>query len=310
MIEAMQSTPPVQLPEAAASSVDEGAPSLFDAIVLGVVEGLTEFLPISSTGHLIVTNRLLGDPDGDPTFEVVVQIGAISAIAWLYRQRLATAIRTLFTPTENATDGRVNLLWTLLVAALPAIVLGLAFDDVIESLLFSPETVATTMVVGGFALVFVERLMKRRANGSSPVDGDPSGCDPDDVRSIGLRAAFVIGVFQCFALIPGTSRSGATIVGALLLGFGRKASAEFSFLVGLPILYGAGLYKTLGDSERVFGELLPALVVGIIASFLTALAIVGPFVRYLQGHTFAVFAWYRIVVGLGLAAATLYGLLG
>ena len=285
----------------------DDAPGLFGAIVLGIVEGLTEFLPVSSTGHLIVANRFLGDADGDPTFEVVVQIGAISAIAWLYRERLWGALWGLLgRGGANAADGdakrprpglQANLLVTIVVAALPAIVLGLLFGDAIEAALFDPWTVVVTMVAGGVLLLVLESWLARRPGREGP-----------EADVIGLRDAFLIGLFQCLALVPGTSRSGATIAGALILGRARGAAAEFSFLVGLPILYGAGLYKGLKDHERVLGPLLLDLLVGMVASFVTALVIVGPFVRYLRGHTFRPFAVYRIVAGVVLAALLAAGL--
>jgi undecaprenyl-diphosphatase len=286
---------------AAAVAGDPDRPGLIGAFVLGVIEGLTEFLPVSSTGHLIVANRLLGDADGDSTFEVVVQVGAISAIAWRYKDRLLLATRRLFGggggPTAEG-GGTANLWFKLLVSALPAIVAGVLLDEWIEDVLFDPRTVVVTMVLGGFALLALERWIAGR-------DRAPSY---DSIDAIPLATALGIGLFQCLALVPGTSRSGAMIAGALVLGCGRGAAAEFSFLVGLPILYGAALYKTLQDHERVFGVLAADLVLGMVASFLTALWIVGPFVRYVREHTFAPFAWYRIAAGLALLGAVLAGL--
>ncbi len=281
-----------------AAATDPEAPGLVGSLILGVVEGLTEFLPVSSTGHLIVTNRLLGH--SDPTFEVAIQAGAITAIAVLYWQKILAALRGI---ARSEGRGRVNLLVLLIVAALPAAVVGVLFDDLIEELLFSAETVATTLIVGGVALLGLERwLAKRAEQGSAGLQ--------HEVENMTLRQALVVGLFQCLALIPGTSRSGATIAGALVLGFRRTAAAEFSFLVGLPILYGACALKAMKDWERISGPLLSDFLVGSAASFVTALVIVGPFVRYLQRHTFAAFAWYRIVAGLLLFALIALGWLG
>jgi undecaprenyl-diphosphatase len=188
----------------------------------------------------------------------------------------------------------VNLLVLLVVGAVPAAVLGLFLDDLIESVLFGAATVATTMVLGGVLLLVLESWLARR---------DRSGTDAGvELDQMSLRHALWIGVFQCLALIPGTSRSGATIAGAMVVGLRRTAAAEFSFLVGLPILYGACALKAMKDWERISGPLLVDFLIGAGASFVTALVIVGPFVRYLKRHTFRPFAYYRIVAGLALAA--------
>ena len=284
---------PLQAIEAGAETQGPGP---LGSLILGVVEGLTEFLPISSTGHLIVANRVLGS--SDPLFEVMVQVGAISAIAWLYRQRLWTAASQLFVPAPNPQGAN---LWVAIVAtSLPAIVLGLALDDWIESVLFSPATVAVSMVVGGVLLLWLERWLGVRPD---PSETAASWSAPS------LRVAFAIGLFQCLALIPGTSRSGATIAGALLLGMRRGSAAEYSFLAGLPILYGAAAYKAVKELDRFDGAFLLDLCIGIVASFLTALAIVGPFVGYVRRHSFAPFAVYRILAGIALGAVVVSGLL-
>ncbi|MCA8942432.1 MAG: undecaprenyl-diphosphate phosphatase, partial [Planctomycetes bacterium] len=213
-------------------------------------------------------------------------IGAISAIAVLYRRRLLESARDLV--RRSAGPGRVNLWILLVVAAIPAAVVGLALDDWIETKLFHPITVATTLLLGGIALLALEKWA-----GNRPPDERGQGLD-----EMSIRQAIGIGLFQCLALIPGTSRSGATIAGGLLLGMNRVAAAEFSFLVGLPVLYGACLLKLVGDSERFFGPLLVDFLIGCAVSFVTAYVVVGPFVRYLQRHTFRPFGYYRIVAGL------------
>ncbi len=259
----------------------------FEAVVLGLVEGLTEFLPISSTGHLIVAQRLLGLPANadNNVFAIGIQLGAISAILVLYWRRLWLAARQLLRPEK----GRPNLLLQILCAALPAAVVGLLFDDWIDAHLFHSHVVAATMIVGGVLLLWLERLVGRR----------PTRLD--DLACMSYSTAVVIGLWQCLALVPGTSRSAATIGGALWLGLSRTAAAEFSFLVGLPILYGAAGYKLVGAREQLHGEHLEAFLIGSLVAFASALAVVGPFVAFLRRHTFAPFAWYRIAGGLVLA---------
>jgi undecaprenyl-diphosphatase len=284
-----------QEPAVAASAAVADGPGTAGALILGLVEGLTEFLPVSSTGHLIVTNRLLGQ--SDPTYEVAIQAGAITAIAVLYWRRLLDALTSVF--GGASASGKVNLLVLLVVGAIPAAVLGLFLDDLIESVLFGAATVATTMVLGGVLLLALENWLARR-------DGAATG-DGVDLEHMSIRHALWIGAFQCLALIPGTSRSGATIAGAMVVGLRRTAAAEFSFLVGLPILYGACALKAMKDWERISGPLLVDFLIGAGASFVTALVIVGPFVRYLKRHTFRPFAYYRIVAGLALAALIVAG---
>ena len=281
-----------QEPGAPAAAVGSG-PGLFDAVILGLVEGITEFLPVSSTGHLIVAQRWLGLPD-DPAnnlFAIGIQIGAITAILVLYWRRLLAALQTVLRPASA--DGP-NLLWQIALGALPAVALGLVADDWIDAHLFSSRVVAATMVVGGVLLLWLERVLRGRPAATAALDG------------MSYRTALGIGLFQCLALVPGTSRSGATIAGALLLGLSRTAAAEFSFLVGLPILYGAAGYKLLKAGHLLTGERLPPFLVGTLVAFLSALVVVRPFVQFLRDHTFAAFAWYRIVGG-GVLAALCFG---
>ncbi|MBL9078989.1 MAG: undecaprenyl-diphosphate phosphatase [Planctomycetes bacterium] len=263
-------------------------PSLFDAMVLGLVEGVTEFLPISSTGHLIVAQRLLGHAAGgdNNVFAIGIQMGAITAILVLYWRRLFAALRTAARPTAGAP----NLLWQIAIAAFPAAFLGLLCDDWIDQNLFSARVVAATLLLGGVLLLWLEALLRRRGGGAG-----------GELAQMSYRTALWIGLFQCLALVPGTSRAGATIAGALLLGLSRTAAAEFSFLVGLPILYGASLYKLASRPELLTGEAMPSFAVGTLVSFLSALVVVRPFVLFLRQHTFAPFAWYRIGAGLLLA---------
>jgi undecaprenyl-diphosphatase len=262
-------------------------PGLIDAIVLGLVEGLTEFLPVSSTGHLIVAQRLLGLPGGEANnvFAIGIQMGAITAILVLYWRRLFDALRTVAEPQRGAP----NLLWQIALAAFPAALLGLLADDWIDARLFTPVVVTATMLLGGLLLLALERWLARGRGGGG------------ELGTMSYRTAVLIGLFQCLALIPGTSRSAATIAGALLLGLSRTAAAEFSFLVGLPILYGASLYKLAKNGEALAGPLLAPFVVGTVIAFLSALVVVRPFVQFLRRHTFAPFAWYRLAAGAVLA---------
>lgn len=274
----------------------EPAVSMVDALWLGIVEGLTEFLPVSSTGHLIVANRMLGLPETALTLGI--QLGAISAILVLYWRRLFAAVRSAVDPQQRAA-GAPNLLVQIVVAALPAAVLGVLLDDWLEAHLFSVGFVATTMAVGGALLWWLERHLRARVR-SADVGAEA-------LAAMSYRTAFLIGCWQCLSLLPGTSRSAATIAGGLLLGLSRPAAAEFSFLVGLPILYGACGLKLLHDWEALTGALLLPMLVGTAVSFLSALVVVRPFVAFLRDHTFVPFAVYRLAAGALLAVACACG---
>ncbi|MEC8650995.1 MAG: undecaprenyl-diphosphate phosphatase [Planctomycetota bacterium] len=259
-----------------------GLLSWLDAVVLGVVEGVTEFLPVSSTGHLIVAQRALGlgSSPAMNAFAIGIQLGAISAILALYWRPLVEAARAL----GRRGDARPNLLYLIAVAAAPAAALGLLLEDVIDDYLFSPWVVAGALVVGGVLLLALERHVDGRA---------PSGLEVADVS---YRAALAIGFWQCLALIPGTSRSGASIGGAMMLGLSRTAAAEFSFLLGLPVLYGASTVKliTLGGA---LSDMLVPVIIGTSVSFCAALVVVRPFLAFLRRRDFRLFAYYRIAAG-------------
>jgi undecaprenyl-diphosphatase len=267
--------------------------TLLMAAVLGLVEGATEFLPVSSTGHLIVAEPLLGAPKNE-TFVVGIQAGGITAILVLYGGRLLAALRKLPRPAP----GEPNLLLQIAVAALPAVVLGFLLDDFIDAHLFSTGVVAATTSLGGVLLLVLEAWLRARPERPQL-----------ELAATSYRTAFLVGLFQCLALIPGTSRSGATIAGGLLCGMSRPASAEISFLVGLPILYGAAALKLWKGWRDVGGDHLPAFLVGTAVSFVTALLVVRPFVKFLRAHTFVPFAIYRLVVGLLLAGLCAFGAL-
>ncbi len=253
---------------------------LFTAAILGIIEGLTEFLPVSSTGHLIIVGDLLGyTDDTSKVFKIVIQFAAILAVCWDYRERLIKVASGL--RTEPASQRFVGMLF---VAFLPAAVLGLMFHSTIKSLLFNPLTVATALVVGGFIILYVEkRAYHPRV---------------ETVDAMSWGDALKVGFAQALAMIPGTSRSGSTIMGGLIFGLSRKAAAEFSFFLAIPTMFAATVYDLYKNWSLLRLEDVPVFAVGSIASFVAAMWAVKSFIRFISNHTFIVFAWYRIVFGL------------
>lgn len=265
---------------------------LMKAAVMGVVEGLTEFLPVSSTGHLILAASLLDMP-GEKTklFEVVIQTGAILAIVSLYAQRLWQTVVGL--PSQpQARRFTANVL----IGFFPAALAGFLFIDVIKSVLFSPMVVALGFIVGGFVILWVERL--QRLGAVSPIQ------EVDDVR---WTDALKVGLIQCAALVPGVSRSGATIIGAMWLGFNRKAATEFSFFLAIPMLFGAAAYDLYKNHALLTTADIPMFVVGLVVSYLSAWVCVRWLLRFVADHSFVVFAWYRIVFGLVILGTSYAG---
>ena len=263
---------------------------LLTALVLGIVEGITEFLPVSSTGHLILATRLLGyDAERWALFNVVIQVGAIAAVVVLYWRTFWAVLSGLL----RRDPGAWRFVANLLVAFLPAAVIGLALHKQIEALLGNALVVSVALLVGGVAILAVERFARR---------GDVAG-----IAAIPLRTAFGIGVLQCLAMVPGVSRSGATILGALALGVERRTAAEFSFFLAIPTMLGATTLElvknraALSHGQGVGGA---ALAVGLGVAFVVALVVVRGFVTLVGRHGFAPFAWYRIVIG-GAALAWL-----
>jgi undecaprenyl-diphosphatase len=253
---------------------------LLKALILGVVEGLTEFLPISSTGHLIIAGQLLDFHDEKgKVFEIAIQTGAMLAIVWEYRARFASALTGL---THDPKAQRFIL--NLMVAFMPAAVLGLAFGKYIKAHLFHAVPVALAFIVGGFVILWVER---RR----------PRTVVVETVDDMTWKDALKVGIAQSFALIPGTSRSGATIIGGMLFGLSRKAATEFSFFLAVPTLIAAGLYDLLKHRDLLSVADVPVFGVGLIAAFVSAFICVRWLIRYIATHDFTVFAWYRIVFG-------------
>jgi len=260
------------------------------ALLLGIVEGLTEFLPISSTGHLIVIGDLLGyNDDASKVFKIVIQFGAILAVCWDYRQRLIDVATGL--ATQSASRRFAGL---LLVGFLPAAVLGVMFHSTIKGVLFNPLTVATALVVGGLVILYLERRAYH-----------PRIVAVDDMR---WADALKVGFAQSLAMIPGTSRSGATIMGGLLFGLSRKTAAEFSFFLAIPTMFAATVYDLYKNRALLDAGDLPVFAVGFVASFFAAMFAVKAFIRFVSNHSFVAFAWYRIAFGLVVLASWQLGL--
>jgi undecaprenyl-diphosphatase len=264
---------------------------LVQAALMGIVEGLTEFLPISSTGHLILAGSLLGfTGEKVKVFEIAIQTGAMFAVVWEYRQRLW---RTVTGITHDAQAQRFAA--NVAIAFLPAVVFGLALGGLVKAHLFHPVPVATAFVVGGLIILWVERR-HRRAFGERDLQGARQARveTVDDMRA---SDALKVGLVQCLALIPGTSRSGATIIGAMLFGFSRKAATEFSFYLGIPTLMGAGAYSVWKQRALLSMDDLPMFAVGLVFAFFSAWLCIRWLIRYVSTHDFVPFAWYRIVFG-------------
>lgn len=253
--------------------------TLLMTVFLGIVEGVTEFLPISSTGHLILVEDLLGF-EGPPgkLFEIVIQLGAILSVVWIYR---ALFWRTLMGLFGNGPSQRLAI--NVLIAFLPAGILGAAFGSLIKSALFNPWVVSCAMIVGGVAIILIERMHQTAHIHNSD--------------EIPRSRALAIGAFQCIAMIPGMSRSAATIMGALLMGVDRKTAAEFSFFLAVPTMFGATFYDVYKSRHDLDLHGLGLIGVGFVVSFLVALVVIRWLLRFISSHNFTSFAIYRIVVG-------------
>jgi undecaprenyl-diphosphatase len=254
------------------------------AAILGIVEGLTEFLPVSSTGHLIVAGSLLGyTGEQAKLFEIVIQAGAILAVCWEYRVKLFDVTRGIF--SDRAAQRFVA---NLFIAFLPAAVLGLVFANAIKARLFAPVPVAAAFVVGAFVILWAERRQRSR----------PDTVRIDNVDDMRWRDALKVGFAQAFALIPGTSRSGATIIGGMLFGLSRKAATEFSFFLAIPTLFAATGYEFVRNRHLLAGGDLSMVAIGFVTAFVSAFFVVRALLRYVAHHDFVPFAWYRIAFGL------------
>ena len=256
----------------------------FQALILGIVEGLTEFLPISSTGHQIIVADLL-DFGGERAmaFNIIIQLGAILAVVWEFRRKILDVVVGL--PTQpNARRFTANLL----IAFLPAVVLGVVFADLIHEYLFNPVTVAAALVVGGVVMLWAERR-----------EHEVHAHSVDDIT---WKDALKVGFAQCLAMIPGTSRSGSTIIGGLLFGLSRKTATEFSFFLAMPTMVGAAVYSGYKYRDLFQPADLPVFAIGFVTAFIFAMIAVKGLLRFIANHSYAAFAWYRIVFGLLILA--------
>lgn len=253
------------------------------AALLGVLQGLTEFLPVSSTAHLLVAGRLLGYDD--PAFTVMIQLGSVLAIMWLYRAKILTVLRGL--PSDR--DAR-RFAAMILVAFIPAVIAGAAFGDYVQTVLFeSVRVIAVAFIAGGIIMLLVERFRPAPA--------------VLDAERTPMSRAFGVGLCQILALVPGVSRSGATIVGGMLMRLDRAAAAEFSFFLAMPTMVAAFVYSLLEIRGQLAPERATEIAIGFVAAFIAAALVVRPFLSFVRRSGFAPFAWYRIVCGVALLAA-------
>lgn len=275
---------------------------LVKAALLGIVEGLTEFLPISSTGHLIVASSLLGfDGENAATFEIAIQTGAMFAVIWEYRRRIGATIAGIASQ-KVAQRFAANVA----IAFAPAVVFGLLLGSAIKSHLFHPVPVAIAFVAGALIILWVEARHKRRY-GARDLEGERHA-RIETVDDMTALDALKIGLVQCVAMIPGTSRSGATIIGAMIFGMSRRAATEFSFYLAIPTLIGAGVYSLWKQRALLAVADAPVFAVGLVVSFVSALACIRWLIRYVSTHDFTAFAWYRIAFGAVILATAYTGL--
>ncbi len=264
---------------------------LLKAAVMGLVEGLTEFLPISSTGHLILAGALLGfDDDKAKVFDIAIQTGAIFAVIIVYWQKISSTIKAL--PHSAAAQ---RFAFNVFIGFVPAVILGLLLGKAIKAHLFTPGVVASTFIIGGFIILWAERR-------------PASAVRIHEVEDMRGRDALKVGLVQCLAMIPGTSRSGATIIGGMLLGLSRKAATDFSFYLAIPTLIGAGAYSLYKERALLSMADAPLFGVGLFVSFISAWVCVRWLLKFISSHSFEVFAWYRIVFGLVVLGTSYSGL--
>jgi undecaprenyl-diphosphatase len=260
-------------------------PILWLVVILGIVEGLTEYLPVSSTGHLILATELMGfDADRWALFNIAIQPGAILAIVVLYWRTFWTVARGLL----GWEKGAVIFTRNLLVAFTPAVVVGLALDDVIESLLGNAAVVAWALIIGGIGILLVERFAKTEPTGG--------------ISGVSLKQSIAVGLVQCLAMVPGVSRSGATILGAMSFGVDRRTAAEFSFFLAVPTLTGATVLQLAKHHDQLGAGMVQWIALGALVSFVVAVVVVKAFIAIVTRYGFAPFAWYRIVAGAGALA--------
>ena len=263
---------------------------LVKAAIMGVVEGLTEFLPISSTGHLILAGSLLGFDDAKAkVFDIAIQTGAIFAVILVYWQKIRATLVAL--PTERPAQ---RFALNVLIGFLPAVLLGLLFGKAIKEHLFTPMVVASTFILGGFIILWAERR-------------PATAVRVQQVDDMTMLDALKVGLVQCLAMVPGTSRSGATIIGGMVLGLSRKTATDYSFFLAIPTLIGAGVYSLYKERALLQAADAPMFVVGLVFSFLSAWLCVRWLLRYISTHSFVVFAYYRIAFGVLVLLTTWSG---
>jgi undecaprenyl-diphosphatase len=266
---------------------------LIKAAIMGVVEGLTEFLPISSTGHLILAGALLGfDDEKAKVFDIAIQTGAIFAVILVYWQKIRNTVASL--PSEKEAQ---RFALNVLIAFVPAVLLGLLYGKAIKAHLFTPVVVASMFIIGGFIIIWAERRQVK----------NPAVTRIHDVDAMTAMDAFKVGLAQCTAMIPGMSRSGATIIGGMLLGLSRKAATDFSFYLAIPTLIGAGAYSLFKERALLSLADTPVFGVGLVMSFLSAWLCIRWLLRYIASHSFVGFAYYRIVFGIVVLATAWTG---
>lgn len=266
---------------------------LVKAVVMGIVEGLTEFLPISSTGHLILAGALLGfDDEKAKVFDIAIQTGAIFAVIIVYWQKIRSTVMAL--PSDRQAQ---RFALNVLIAFVPAVLLGLLFGKAIKAHLFTPVVVASTFILGGFVILWAERRQLQAATAPRILE----------VEAMTPLDALKVGLVQCLAMIPGTSRSGATIIGGMLMGLSRKAATDYSFFLAMPTLIGAGVYSLYKERALLSVGDVPLFVVGLVFSFVSAWICVRWLLRYISSHSFVPFAWYRIAFGCVVMATSLAG---
>ena len=267
---------------------------LFKAAIMGVVEGLTEFLPISSTGHLILAGALLGfDDEKAKVFDIAIQTGAIFAVILVYWQKIRDTLIAL--PSEKKSQ---QFALNVLIAFIPAVVLGLLFGKAIKANLFTPVVVASAFIVGGFIILWAEARQKNSVTATRI----------QDVEEMSAMDALKVGLIQCLAMIPGTSRSGATIIGGMFLGLSRRAATDFSFYLAIPTLIGAGAYSLYKERALLSMSDAPMFAVGLLFSFLSAWLCIRWLLKFISTHSFVGFAYYRIAFGIVVLATAYSGL--
>jgi undecaprenyl-diphosphatase len=286
------------------------------AIVMGVVEGLTEFLPISSTGHLILVGSLLNFDDARAKlFDVVIQFGAILAVCWEFRRKIGATVGGLVRPDDRHSR---RFALNVVIACLPAVFFGLLLGGTIKEHLFAPVPVALAAVIGGFVILWVERRERRRAAFATAAGGNAHTPAPEghaheaahhatarvhSLEALRWTDALKVGFAQCLALIPGTSRSGATIIGGMLFGLERRVATEFSFFLAIPIIFGASVHDLYKARHSLQADDLGLLLIGAIAALVSGLVCVRWLLRFISNHDFTVFAYYRIVFGVVILIA-------